>query len=157
MENKIYFVKSGEYSDTKIHGYSTSEVQAAKYCKLKNETHSYEEYYTEECECLDNIDLSQVSIQYVYTFGLDSEFRVFQGNIELDVSCSAKELDSSFSDKFVIVRLKEKNMQKAVKIACDLACKVKQRSIEKEAMAKLERQKLCDSLNLMKEQFEKTH
>lgn len=157
MGDKIYLVKSGEYSDTEIHGYCTDEAQAAKYCKLKNEIHSYDEYYTEECEHLDDIDLSRVKIQYLYKFALDSEFRVMNSNVKPEISYSAEETASSFSDTAVCVCLKEENAKKALKIAYDLACQTKQCSIEKELYAESERQRLFDALNDMKEQFEKTH
>lgn len=71
-DNKVYIITSGCYSDYSVHGYCTTEVNAKKYCALKNsgEHGRWDQFEYEEIECLDDTatEVDRLYYQFVFRF-----------------------------------------------------------------------------------------
>ena len=55
---KVYLVRYGEYSDQGISGVFSTEEKAQKYCDIKNEINSYDDYWIDEY-ILDEHEMSE--------------------------------------------------------------------------------------------------
>lgn len=58
MNNKVYVVRYGAYSDQGIAGVFSTEEKAKRYCDIKNEINSYDDYWIDEY-ILDEHEMSE--------------------------------------------------------------------------------------------------
>ena len=58
MNNKVYVVRYGAYSDQGIAGVFSTEEKAKRYCDIKNEINSYSDYWIDEYT-LDEHEMSE--------------------------------------------------------------------------------------------------
>lgn len=72
MQKTIFIIKEGEYSDTRVIGYCTTEEKARKYCALSTggdaEKLKFDRPRYEEVSCFDDTAEQIKKIWYAYSF-----------------------------------------------------------------------------------------
>lgn len=130
---KVYGIFDGEYSAWGVKGFFTDELEAEKYCAFDGDSHII------ELECLDGkIDFSNIELSYSLTFYVDSndvlicvDDRMAENNDgnrvwEAYVGWYGERANRTYID----VVIKEKNHDKAMKIAQDMYAKYKAEKAE---------------------------
>jgi hypothetical protein len=74
MDDKVFGIFSGEYSDWQVHGYLNTEDEAEKYCALKNKGLDFDKYYYYKELPLIKADVSNVKINYYHCVVFDFEY-----------------------------------------------------------------------------------
>lgn len=126
MDNKIYLVVQGYYSDWDIIGYFTDKSEAERFCV--SQCDKYYSPYIKVVDCLDGgIDLSDVKVLYEHEVVFDKRgstmvmrdepdrYNVYGGNIRAN-SVESK----NFGWVAIKVNQKKFNRKKAEKIAQDI-------------------------------------
>jgi hypothetical protein len=125
MENKVYGIFSGAYSDWSVHGFFESEDEAMVYCAIKNQgLDEYDKYYIMPLSKI-NAKIPDIKLNYFHTVvfdfnnGMRSEEDRYDYYIGEDKPSFTKYNVFKNNDGWISFSFNGKSREKAEKIAQD--------------------------------------